>query len=43
MIETESHLYTDPQAQVPAEYCSRCGGAIYAPGGLCLRCGRDGT
>jgi len=37
----ESILYIDPQAQKPAGYCSRCGGAVYFPGCRCIRCGRD--
>lgn len=32
--------YIDPQAQVPVEFCSACGGEIYAPNGICLRCER---
>lgn len=35
-------LYIDPQAQIPACYCPRCGGARYAPSFACIRCERDG-
>ena len=34
-------LFTDLQDQIPACYCRRCGGARYAPGLTCIRCGRD--
>ncbi len=34
-------LFWDPQAQVPASLCPRCGGARYAPGEHCIRCERD--
>ncbi len=37
----ESILYIDPQAQVPAGYCADCGGALYSPSLVCLRCGRE--
>ena len=37
--QIEPTLYIDPQAAIPVGYCQRCGGAIYAPGGECLRCG----
>lgn len=36
----EPTLFLDPQAQVPASYCPRCGGARYAPGEHCIRCER---
>ena len=36
----EQVLFTDPQAQVPARYCARCGGACFAPSLICLRCER---
>lgn len=39
--QIEQTLYTDPQAVIPAGTCSICGGALYAPGMLCLRCRRD--
>ena len=28
----------DAQQEIPACYCSRCGGARYAPGFTCIRC-----
>ena len=31
-------LFLDPQQQVPACYCSRCGGAKFAPSLRCIRC-----
>ncbi len=36
----EPTLYIDPQAQIPAGSCPRCGGEVYAPGCVCLRCQR---
>jgi len=39
--EFESTLYIDPQAAIPAGYCERCGGALYAPSCTCIRCGRE--
>ena len=33
----EQILFTDPQDQVPACYCARCGGARYAPSLTCIR------
>jgi len=39
--QIESMLYIDEQAAVPVSFCCRCGGAIYAPEGLCLRCGEE--
>ena len=36
----EPTLYIDLQAQIPASYCPRCGGARYAPSLICLRCER---
>lgn len=35
------NLYLDPQDQVPACKCPRCGGAQYAPSLICIRCERD--
>ena len=32
--------FKDPQDQVPAGYCRRCGGEVYAPGDSCRRCFR---
>ena len=40
--EIQGTLYTDLQAQVPAGYCPRCGGAVYRPSLACLRCERRG-
>ena len=37
----EQILFIDPQDQVPACYCSRCGGARYAPSLICIRCERS--
>ena len=37
----EQVLYIDPQAAVPAGFCPVCGGELYAPGLVCLRCERD--
>ena len=37
----EQILYIDPQAAVPAGFCPVCGGELYAPGLVCLRCERD--
>ena len=34
----EKMLYWDPQQEVPACYCRRCGGARYAPSLWCIRC-----
>ena len=36
-----SVLYIDPGAQIPAGYCPECGGELYAPSCVCLRCERD--
>ena len=42
MPETvESTLYIDRQAQIPAGFCPRCGGEVYAPSFACPRCGKD--
>ena len=38
-LEIESNLYTDPQAQIPADFCPICGGERYWPGLRCARCG----
>ena len=35
-------LYIDPQGAIPAGSCPRCGGALYLPSLICLRCERDG-
>ena len=37
----EPVLYIDTQAQIPAAYCENCGGALYRPGLICIRCQRD--
>lgn len=34
----ESVLYIDIQKQIPAGFCSHCGGELYAPSLVCLRC-----
>lgn len=34
-------LYLDPQAQICAGFCSLCGGALYFPSKICLRCQED--
>lgn len=34
-------LYIDPQEAKPVAFCPTCGGEIYAPGGICLRCERS--
>ena len=39
--QVEQILYIDEQAQIPAGYCPRCHGALYAPSCICLRCGED--
>ena len=36
----QGNLYIDPQDQVPAGYCPHCGGALYAPSLICIRCER---
>ena len=36
--EIESSLYTDPQAQIPADFCPICGGERYLPGLHCIVC-----
>ena len=38
----EQILFVDPQDQIPACYCGRCGGARYAPSMVCIRCERRG-
>ena len=40
-ISMEAVLYTDPQTQPPQGFCPVCGGEIYAPQGICLRCERQ--
>lgn len=34
----ESNLYIDNQAAIPAGRCERCGGALYFPSCICIRC-----
>jgi hypothetical protein len=34
-------LYIDVQAQIPAGFCEECGGELYRPGLICIRCQRD--
>lgn len=34
-------LYIDVQGEKPAAYCEICGGALYRPGLICIRCQRD--
>ena len=36
--EIESNLYTDPQAQPPADFCPVCGSERYWPGLHCIVC-----
>ena len=36
----ESVLYIDIQNQKPAAFCERCGGEMYEPSLVCLRCER---
>ena len=36
----ESVLYIDDQREPPADYCPECGGELYAPSLICLRCER---
>ena len=40
-ISIEPTLYTDIQTQKPAAFCPRCGGELYAPGLVCIRCRRN--
>lgn len=34
-------LWTDPQQSKEAGRCETCGGVVYAPSMVCIRCGRD--
>lgn len=36
----EPMLYVDEQALPPEGFCEDCGGELYAPGFVCLRCER---
>lgn len=40
VIFIEKDLYIDPQAVRAAAFCADCGGALYLPSLLCLRCKR---
>ena len=42
MNKIEQILHPDPQ-QLPANQCSRCGAAVYAPDYHCSRCSREGA
>lgn len=39
-IKIESVLYIDPQNEKPTAHCPECGGELYAPSFICLRCKR---
>ena len=41
-MNIEKNLYIDEQAAVPAGFCERCGGELYAPSMVCSRCERNG-
>ena len=34
----EGTLYIDPQQQIPSGFCPVCGGELYAPSLLCIKC-----
>ena len=36
----EPVLYIDTQGEIPARYCEICGGALYRPELICIRCQR---
>ena len=40
-LRIEPVLYIDEQAAVPAGCCLRCGGAVYFPDKVCIRCEAD--
>ena len=40
VIYIERALFPDPQADRPAAFCADCGGALYLPSLMCLRCER---
>ena len=40
VLSMEAVLYRDTQAQTPQGFCEKCGGEIYSPEGICLRCQR---
>ena len=39
-MSIEQALYFDPQAEIPAGFCVRCGGCLYRPTLRCIRCER---
>ena len=39
-IQIDKTLFFDPQTVPEAGFCEVCGGALYAPSLVCLRCGR---
>ncbi len=41
-MEIKGTLFIDEQDAVPAGFCTRCGGELYAPSLICSRCERDG-
>ncbi len=41
-MDLEPTLFFDPQAAIPAGYCPRCGGCLYRPSLVCLRCEQEG-
>ena len=41
MLSIQSNLYTDLQSIREAGRCPHCGGCVYAPSLLCIRCERD--
>ena len=36
----EQILFPDPQTARPAAFCAHCGGELYSPSLMCLRCRR---
>ncbi len=38
LTKIEPVLYIDTQARKPAAFCPDCGGELYAPSLICLRC-----
>ncbi len=42
-IQIEPILYIDPQDTPPADFCQKCGGALYFPSMECIRCRKYGT
>lgn len=39
-VTIEKILYTDPQLDKPVSFCPECGGELYDPSRICLRCER---